>query len=197
MFQGYRSFEYTMLELRQLCGSHMMASLCRKYSVNDVTHPAKDKLVPLLLQHKQDDLFPAGRFVSLWHPYKVMAENLKYIAKNTAVRVTYEQGTESKCQAVSILATSKCGRGVCFEVELYRRGNDNMYAIQHILKALQHFQTMDYKGDIILALFGHKNDARAVDELAKTLKFRPGSQAANTGYLIGTAPICTSDKSNL
>ena len=33
---------------------------------------------------------------------------------------SHRQGTESKCQTVGILATSKCGKGLCFEVELYR-----------------------------------------------------------------------------
>ena len=34
-------------------------------------------------------MFPAGRFVSLWHPYKVMAVNIKYIAEKRVVQVTY------------------------------------------------------------------------------------------------------------
>ena len=56
---------------------------------------------------------------------------------------------------------------------------------------------MDYKDDIILGLFSNKRDMLALDELAKTLKFRPGCLAATTGYLIGTAPIYRSDKCKL
>ena len=161
-----------------------MTSAGHKYNVKDVTHPAKDKLVPLLLQHKKDDLFPAGRFMSLWYPYQVMAENIKYIAEKRVVQVTYEQGTESKCQAVSILATVKYNGGHRLDVEIYRLGLHSNYTIQHILRALHHFQTLDYQDILTLNLYFPLEDVSAVDELSNQLKWRPGCQANYTGSLI-------------
>ena len=186
-----------MQELRQLCRSSEMTSAGHKYNVKDVTHPAKDKLVPLLLQHKEDDLFPAGRFVSLWYPYKVMAENIKYIAEKRVVQVTYEQGTVSRCQAVSILATVKYNGGHRLDVEIYRRGLRGNYTVQHILRALHHFQTLDYQDILTLTLFFPLEDVSAVDELAKQLKFRPGRQSNSTSYLIGKSLHPDTNKAKL
>ena len=128
-------------------------------------------------------MFPSGRFCVDYHPYSLTQDNIQLVSDKYRVHVTPGTSSTEKYQAVSFLSQYDGEKARCYNAEIYTDSEDmDREVVQHIIKAIDHFTSQEYKGKVVLELQFDENCSQAVDNFVGFMGLKHDHVSRN--YLI-------------
>ena len=142
-----------------------------------------DMLSDKLTNPVNGSMFPSGRFCVDYHPYSMTQDNIQLVSDKYRVHVTPGTSSSEKYQAVSFLSQYDGEKARCYNAEIYTDSEDmDREVVQHIIKAIDHFTSQEYKGKVVLELQFDENCSQAVDNFVEFMGLKHDHVSRN--YLI-------------
>ena len=123
----------------------------------------------------QWQLFPHGKLVYSWDPYKLLRSNLEHIYDDSFLWVATKNVTapkSSQCQSISIGRTHFIVKGTRYDLDYFGNDMDDLH--NHLVEHMNHISQRSVHDGVYMYLVVHPNINK--DMVSNLIKHIPGME---------------------
>ena len=139
-----------------------------------------------MLDPVNSPLFTIDRFCVDYRSYAVSADNIPMVADRWKIHMTMDPEQAGRCLAISFLSYYDGESARCLNVEIYAR--QDKYITEHVKKALQYFNSLDYSGKVVLEIQFPEDLSPSVDRMLSSAELNPSSHSSH--YIVVLRTNC-------